>query len=185
MCRARTKPCFNWLQTPAHFLRSPVLQQEELAAECSAVKPDEGIATSRTQWEQQSTCVLLPSSTGSLPNFSWLCTCCPSTVPRDHPPGNSPQAACSPHHILAQKPQPDPATHLYLSAWEGVTAEALSLSYKQGSTDQMSPWQLTLYLIIDRKQLLLQLLCHLTRDLPSLLQVLILPAKRPKESHCL
>lgn len=55
----------------------------------------------------------------------------------------------------------------------------------EGSTDQMSPWQLTLYLIIDRKQLLLQLLCHLTRDLPSLLQVLIFPAKRPEESHCL
>lgn len=84
------------------------------------------------------------------------------------------------------EPHPEPSTHLCLSAWEGVTPEALGLSYGQiyRLDFTLATRTLSLYLIIDRKQLLLQFLCHLTRDLPSLLQVLIFPAKRPKESQC-
>lgn len=114
LCQGRTKPCSTDTGSkPLPTSLGPSSAAGGAAAECSAVWPDEGIATSRTQWEQWSTCVLLPSSTGSLPNSGWLCTCCPSTAPRVHPPDNSPRAARSPRHILTQKPQPDPSTHLY------------------------------------------------------------------------
>lgn len=97
---------------------------------------------------------------------------------------------CTPrHHALTQKPQPDtsmptvPLTQRRKGslhgAWTTVTGREL-----QTRCHPHDSHTLPLYLAVGRKQLLLQLLCHLAGYLPSLLQVLIFPEKRPEESCC-